>query len=137
MTKRRILFLVYDGFELLDMAGPATVFTTANALAGRTLYDVAIVAKGSAVASSGGIGVATTPIRGLRLFARDTVLVMGAYAGALQRANADADIAGVLRRAALRAERFGSVCTGFGRTATREARDHPLGRMRTVPRAIL
>lgn len=112
MTKRRILFLVYDGFELLDMAGPATVFTTANALAGRTLYDVATVSKGRVAESSGGIGVATTPIRGLRLSARDTVLVMGAYAAPLQRATGDAEIVGVLRRAALRAERFGSVCTG-------------------------
>jgi transcriptional regulator GlxA family with amidase domain len=112
MTKRRTLFLVYDGFELLDMAGPATVFTTANALAGRTLYDVAMISKASTVTSSGGIGVATTPIRGLRLSALDTMLVMGAYAGPLQRAAADVDIAGVLRRAALRAERFGSVCSG-------------------------
>lgn len=112
MTKRRILFLVYDGFELLDMAGPATVFTTANALAGRTLYDVATVSKGRAAESSGGIGVATTPIRGLRLSARDTVLVMGAYAAPLQRATGDAEIVGVLRRAARSAERFGSVCTG-------------------------
>lgn len=118
MSKQRILFLVYDGFELLDMAGPATVFTTANALDGRRLYEVMTVSTSNSVVSSGGIVVATTPFGGLRLSARDTVLVMGAYAGPLERANADADIARVLRRAAHRAERFGSVCTGAFLLAT-------------------
>lgn len=112
MTKRRILFLVYDGFELLDMAGPATVFTTANALSGRSLYDVTTISKDAEVLSSSGISVAAAPLCGLRLSARDTVLVMGAYAAPLQLAAADADIAMFTRRAARRAERFGSICSG-------------------------
>lgn len=112
MTARRILFLIYDGFELLDLAGPAAVFTTANALARRQLYDVSAISLQGAVASSGGINVAASPLGGLRLSRRDTVLVMGAYAEPLQRAMAEPRLSRLMKRASQQAERYGSVCTG-------------------------
>lgn len=109
---RRVLFVVYDGFELLDMAGPASVFTTANALAGRKLYEVLTVAPGSSAVSSGGVAVVTKPIDRLRITARDTVLVMGAYAAPLGLAMGDAALGALLTQAENKAERYGSVCTG-------------------------
>ncbi len=112
MTPRRILFLLYDGFELLDMAGPATVFSTANALSRRRLYDVITLAPAASVQSSGGLACAATPMKGYRFSTVDTVLAMGAHAAPLQRAMADPAIAALMRRAAARAERFGSVCSG-------------------------
>lgn len=40
MNERRTIgFLLYDGFELLDMAGPASVFAAANRAAGQSAYN--------------------------------------------------------------------------------------------------
>lgn len=110
MTRRRILFLVYDGFELLDMAGPATVFTAANELAGRPLYEVLTVAPTEGAVS--GIGVTASPISTIRLAQDDTLLVMGAAAGPLRLAMRNPEIIALLTQASREAERFGSVCTG-------------------------
>jgi transcriptional regulator GlxA family with amidase domain len=112
MAARRILFLVYDGFELLDMAGPVAVFTTANALSGKEHYKVVCASSAASARSSNGIAVETRPFGSLRLDAHDTALVMGAYAAPLRAASRDQTLGALLRRAASRAERFGSVCTG-------------------------
>jgi transcriptional regulator GlxA family with amidase domain len=61
--RRRLLaFLVYPGFELLNLSGPASVFDTANLelrLSGKSpLYAIQVVSPaGGPVTSSGGIGV--------------------------------------------------------------------------------
>ena len=49
MPKRRtIALLAYDGFQLLDVTGPAAVFAEANRAVGRPLYDVMVVSAPAA-----------------------------------------------------------------------------------------
>lgn len=112
-----VAFIVYPGFELLDMAGPASVFNGVNrALSQRDKppsYTIGLLsAEGGAVASSSGVAVQTEPIAGLRPGKAHTVLVVGAERERLLPALADPVLLATLPRLAAKAERFGSVCTG-------------------------
>ena len=112
-----VAFIVYPGFELLDVSGPASVFNGANrALRQRgkpEFYNVVIAsAKGGAVDSSGGVALETRPIAELRPGQARTVLVVGAERESLMQAVADLTLRASLPRLFSEAERFGSVCTG-------------------------
>ncbi|WP_234797167.1 hypothetical protein [Mycobacteroides chelonae] len=39
-SARLVQLVVFDGFQLLDLAGPADVFNAATTLSGQHLYDV-------------------------------------------------------------------------------------------------
>lgn len=113
----QIAFIVYPGFELLDVSGPASVFNGANhALKGQgkpAFYAIVLAsAEGGAVESSSGVAVETRPAAGLRPDEARTVLVAGAEREYLLPAVADAALRAALPQLAAKAERFGSVCTG-------------------------
>ncbi|WP_085314834.1 GlxA family transcriptional regulator [Derxia lacustris] len=102
---RRIALVVFPGFQSLDLAalGP---FELANASAGEPVYEIELVsAEGGPVASSAGITLLT---RGFRRTPYDTLLV----AGMLGAAPADPALYTQLRRAAAKARRVASICTG-------------------------
>lgn len=113
----QIAFIVYPGFELLDVSGPASVFNSANhALKGQgkpAFYAIVLAsAEGGAVESSSGVAVETRPVAGLRPDEARTVLVAGAEREYLLPAVADAALRAALPQLAAKAGRFGSVCTG-------------------------
>jgi len=113
----RVVFVVYPGFELLDMSGPASVFTSANrslGLSGKpSFYAVDLVsAAGGPVASSSGVVVATQSLAERARKAAGTVLVVGAERESLLPALADPAWPALLPKLASRAQRFGSVCSG-------------------------
>jgi len=113
LERRRIIFLTYTGAELLDLTGPSAVFTTANRASGQRLYEIVVAARETgSVTHSCGITLATVSPGDLDIGPRDTVLVIGADTRPLIGAMADADLAQCLTRASIRAERFGSICTG-------------------------
>lgn len=112
-----VTFIVYPGFELLDVSGPASVFNGANrALSQRerpTFYEIAIAsAEGGAVESSSGVAVETRPIAELQFEQAGTALVVGAEREPLMQGVRDPALRAALPQLAARAERFGSVCTG-------------------------
>lgn len=112
-----VAFIVYPGFELLDVSGPASVFNGANrALLQRgkpAFYKVALAsAEGGAIESSSGVTVETRPIAGLHPGEAETMLVAGAEREPLLQAVADPVLRAALPPLARKAERFGSVCTG-------------------------
>lgn len=109
---RRIIFLVYDGFELLDLAGPMSVFATATALSPGAQYETKVCASAGAVTCSSGVTLAAELFSGLKVGKGDTVLVVGAYGEALRAAKRDAGLAALLRGCAAAADRYGSICTG-------------------------
>ncbi|NUT13257.1 MAG: helix-turn-helix domain-containing protein [Cupriavidus sp.] len=114
---RRIVFVVYPGFELLDVSGPVSVFNNANReLAMRDeprLYDVDLVSPaGGPVASSSAVVVQTRAINDLCCEAVDTLLVAGAERDPLLKAMGDPAIRLAVPTMACAARRFGSVCTG-------------------------
>lgn len=104
----RISLLAYEGCQLLDVTGPAAVFGAANDGRDRPFYDVQIVSPdGGSVVTNCGVAIVSHPIGGRP----DTLLVAGGSRG-LKAALAREDVLAWLRKAAPRAKRFGSVCTG-------------------------
>lgn len=110
--RRRVVFFVYDGFELLDLAGPASVFGGADHEV-RGAYDVVVVSvTGGPIVSGVGVPVGTRRTRDVRIGRRDTVLVVGAHERALRTISANVHARRWLSTMPDRAERFGSVCSG-------------------------
>ncbi|WP_295812212.1 helix-turn-helix domain-containing protein [uncultured Nitratireductor sp.] len=112
-----VVSIVYPGFELLDVSGPASVFNGANRALGQqgkpAFYAVTLVsAQGGAIESSSGITVDTRAISDLKPGDAHTVLVAGAEREPLLAAVADPTLRAVLPGLASGAERYGSVCTG-------------------------
>jgi len=103
--------VLVPGFQLLDMAGPVSVFDTAIQLAPtrrEPAYSIRLVSeRGGRIASSSGVEVATQPWRGLQA---DTVLVPGGH-GARTVAPSPA-LARHLGAAVASRRRVASVCTG-------------------------
>lgn len=99
--------------QQLDVVGPATVFTFANQYAhnGAPQYEVTFVTCGDTLVVPSDSSIPLVAARRLRdgLGAVDTLLVAG---GAGARAGADDATVRALRRAAKRARRIGSICTG-------------------------
>ena len=112
-----VAFIVYPGFELLDMSGPASVFGGANrALSQRgepAFYTVVLAsAQGGAIESSSGVALETRPVADMRPEDVQTVLVAGAEREPVLHAAADRVLLDTLPQLARKAQRFGSVCTG-------------------------
>ena len=111
--QRRILFFLYEGFEILDMAGPASVFANAGAMLGGGAYRCSYVsADGGMIAASAGISMNTVAIKNARIGDADTMLIVGADEKFLIDALMNAPLIDKCRAAARRAGRVGSICSG-------------------------
>ncbi|MFH8443093.1 GlxA family transcriptional regulator [Streptomyces sp. NPDC018026] len=104
----RVVVLVFDGMKLLDLSGPAEVFSEANRFGAD--YRLSIVsADGSPVRSSIGMRVpADTDARATA--AHDTLVVVGG--DALPDSPVDPVLGAAAKALAERAGRIASVCTG-------------------------
>ena len=112
-----VVFIVYPGFELLDVSGPAAVFNSANRALDQqgkpAFYVVTLVsASGGAIESSSGITVDTRPLSDLKPGEAHTTLVAGAEREPLMAAVADPTLRAALPQLTADADRFGSVCSG-------------------------
>jgi transcriptional regulator GlxA family with amidase domain len=104
---RRIAFLLFDGFQILDAAGPLAAFEIAGRYCeGAYRLDV-IAAEGGPIASS---STATISAGAFRAAAYDTLIVAGG--DGTRTAFRDERILKFVRRAAKRARRVTSVCSG-------------------------
>lgn len=114
MNERRTIgFLLYDGFELLDMAGPASVFAAANRAAGQSAYNcIYLSLEGGTVTTSAGIDVGTAPACSAILGPHDTLMVVGADGPPLATALADAALLDAIRSTNESVGRIASICTG-------------------------
>jgi transcriptional regulator GlxA family with amidase domain len=105
----RITFVLFAGFQQLDLAGPMAVFEVARlALPGSYTWRL-VAADPPAVRSSAGV---TWPVQALprRLAADDLVMVIGG--DGVDAACADARLLRWLRRAAVSGARIASICSG-------------------------
>ncbi|MGH1351900.1 MAG: GlxA family transcriptional regulator [Methyloligellaceae bacterium] len=114
MSVKRIIFVIYDGFELLDMSGPSAVFSTADLLSDFSSYQCHFVSVGGGTIRSGcGLPVITEKASMVEVSAYDTtVLVMGAEEEALLNAAGNSELSKFMVNAVHNAERAGSICTG-------------------------
>ncbi|MBC2777281.1 GlxA family transcriptional regulator [Parasphingopyxis marina] len=112
-SRRGIIFYIYDGFELLDLSGPASVFSMADSLGGGGAYFVETVsAQGGMVRSGSGLSVSSLSLRERPVRNIDTVLAVGAMPQGLMAAMACEASRVWMQRACGIAERFGSICSG-------------------------
>lgn len=108
-----LAILVFDGVQILDVSGPASVFGAANDCCGRTFYDVHIVsARGGTVSSSCAVQLATRALRTLPPEDVDILLVAGGDEHVLRRLAGDRVVADWVGKAGASAKRYGSICTG-------------------------
>ncbi|WP_369194363.1 GlxA family transcriptional regulator [Streptomyces djakartensis] len=100
--------LVFDGMKMLDLSGPAEVFSEANRFGAD--YRLAIVSvDGGPVASSIGVRVPVdTDVSGAPAF--DTLLVVGG--DRVPQGHVEPDLAAAARKLASQAGRVASICTG-------------------------
>lgn len=104
---RRIAVLIFPGFQLLDAAGPITVFEAASRLSGAP-YEIRVIARDAGpVASSSGVQMIAEPLPEGPL---DTLLVAGGWG--TREASACAETLAFIRAATKRARRVASVCSG-------------------------
>jgi len=65
MIAHRVFVLAYDGCQLLDVTGPATVFGAANEASSRPFYDLRTVSPdGGVVRSNAGVAIQSGKIGG-------------------------------------------------------------------------
>lgn len=114
---RLIAFVIYPGFELLDVSGPSSVFAEANSLSvasgqGSTYAVEVLSPRGGLVLSGSGLALQTRALRQRSRGAIDTLIVAGANEQSLIAAMGDPTIRRWLPRLSVSAARFGSVCSG-------------------------
>ncbi|WP_410014773.1 GlxA family transcriptional regulator [Sodalis sp. C49] len=122
---RRIGFLIFPGFNLLDLSGPLSVFETANLhLPPKEQFQLDVCAvRAGMFASSNGLAVHASAGGGKRF---DTLVVVGG--SGVGRASCDPALLALLREDI--AHRYVSVCTGAfvlaaaGRLAGRKVTTH-------------
>src|SRR5438552_15915330 len=109
----RVILIAYDGTQSLDVFGPAEVFAQARREAGKRADEVVLAsAGGGSFLTASGFTVAARPLFGLRVGSRDTVLVAGGEEEGVRAAALNSALLAWLRRAARKARRIGSGCSG-------------------------
>jgi transcriptional regulator GlxA family with amidase domain len=109
----RVALIVFNGFQLLDTAGPASVYGAANDALGYNAYEVIIVSsKGGSVRSSCGLAVETISLSKIEPESIDSVFITGGDEAGLRAAAADNALRDWTSAAIKYTSRFGSVCSG-------------------------
>lgn len=112
MAALRVVLVVFDGVQPVDLSGPATVFSLANEHQPGA-YELWIASpRGGTVTSNAGLRVASTRALDALPPTLDTVIVTGASDQGIFDAISDDAVGWWLRRRAPAVRRIGSVCTG-------------------------
>ena len=108
----RVVFVVYPGIKLFDLAGPLQVFADAASKIGNDgLYETIVASEnGGAVPTDTCVEVSTVPLSSLMRKKIDTLLVVGGVAA--RRAAQEQTLVSKVLQLSGRARRVGSICTG-------------------------
>ncbi|MES0880534.1 GlxA family transcriptional regulator [Roseibium sp. SCP14] len=108
---RRVVFMVFPGTKLLDVAGPLQVFQDARTSDGEPAYDVTLASvPGGPIKTDTCVTLETAPLASLSGSPSDTVLVSGGAAAMQAAGNKSLQLC--LNKLAVNARRIGSICTG-------------------------
>lgn len=109
----RIIFITYPDAQVLDLTGPAAVFSLATRLSAKASYECVIASeKGGLVAHSSGISVASVPLCSLKFRASDSFFVVGGGLKPIEKLIESGALLKVLQKAAKTVKRYGSICSG-------------------------
>jgi transcriptional regulator GlxA family with amidase domain len=109
VSRRRVAFVIFEGFQPLDLVGPHEVFQHASALTGG--YDCEVVAPRAGLVRSGsGLPVHAGGIAEADPAGIDTLVVAGGPG--VDQARLDFSLTGWIAKAAGGARRVASVCSG-------------------------
>ncbi|MCB9645886.1 MAG: DJ-1/PfpI family protein [Deltaproteobacteria bacterium] len=108
----RVIVVTFDGALSLDVFGPGEVFSTAARQLGVPPAVVFASSRGGPIALTTPTTVATVPLASTRPGPRDTVIVAGGEEAGVRAAASDPVLLRFLQRAAGRARRVASVCSG-------------------------
>jgi transcriptional regulator GlxA family with amidase domain len=109
----RVIMVVFDDVQTLDVTGPAEVFADVARRADREHYRVVLASIGGGPRRmTSGITVASVDLRRLRPGANDLVIVAGGEEAAIRGALADRALRRWLQRASAVVPRIASVCSG-------------------------
>lgn len=113
-----VVFVVYPGIKLFDLAGPLQVFADAVSKTSKDrLYKTVVASEaGGTVATDTGVDVSTVQLSTVMRKKVDTLLVVGGSAARVAARN-DVLIA-KLSKLSARSRRIGSICTGAFLLAT-------------------
>lgn len=108
--KRKIVFLIFPDFQLLDITGPIAVFETSDFLTAKNDgYKTQVVSlSGGLVKSSAGLAIDSEPLK--KINSADTLVIAGG-SGA-RDPNLDKGYVEFIRRIDKHCHRTTSVCTG-------------------------
>lgn len=114
MTKPlQLALFAFEGVQILDITGPAAVFSAANTAIGRDMYRIHIVsAHGGAIVSNCGVSLHTVAISDLTASGLDMLLLAGGNRQQLLGLATNSAVCDWLRQASEYAPRYGSVCSG-------------------------
>ena len=105
---RKLVFVVFPNFQLLDVAGPIAAFEMANRMEPRT-YELTLASqKGGAVESSAGTTLLAIPFA--QVFDADTVIAVGGE-GVIDAASCT-EMLDFIHDLSRKARRTASVCSG-------------------------
>ena len=110
MTPRRTVFVIFDGFQPLDLVGPHEVFQHAARLTGGYRCEVVAPAPGPVLSGSGLPVHAAHGIAHLDPAGVDTLLVVGGRG--VDEATRDSALVEWIAASGARARRVASVCSG-------------------------
>ncbi|MDB4986756.1 MAG: AraC family transcriptional regulator [Myxococcaceae bacterium] len=110
---RRIALVTFPDAQLLDIAGPADVFTTANTVCGKAMFEVcAVSSRGGSVTTTSGVAIDTKPIHAVAAGSVDTVIVVGGTERGILAAMDDPLLSRWVCGVVVSARRYGAVCSG-------------------------
>ncbi len=113
VVRRRVVIVVFDRAQMLDIAGPGDVFALVERFDPNLRYEVRCVSsRGGPVLLSNGFSLMIGSIRYVRLAGVDTLLIAGAERDGLLEALSDDRLGAWVRKAAGTVRRLVSVCVG-------------------------
>src|ERR1700692_3133136 len=112
---RRIVFAVYEGVSLLDLAGPLETFRVASGFGGsresRVAYECSVVSiRGGPLKTADGVELVTESVRSLGRDPIDTLIVPGAFS--VDDVTRDRELVRWVAKKAPACRRVCSVCVG-------------------------
>lgn len=112
-TSHHVGLLTFNGTQALDVTGPASVFAAANDAVGRNYYHVHILSEnGGLVQSNSAIAIDTDALKSIRPGKMNTLLIVGGDDDAIRSLAANHAVKKWVATASVKAQRFGSICTG-------------------------